>query len=54
MPQPGIAKAVSLALLVSAMSKAAEQYEADRIRAIETLETALERFTNQGRFGHWR
>jgi Ca-activated chloride channel family protein len=44
MPQPGIDKAVALALLVSAMNEAAELYGSDPDGAVERLAPALERF----------
>jgi Ca-activated chloride channel family protein len=44
MPQDGIAKAVSLALLVSGMRDAAELYGSDRAAAIERLSPTLDRF----------
>jgi Ca-activated chloride channel family protein len=45
MPQPGIARAVSLALFTSAMREAAESYEYSHADAIAAFEPALERLS---------
>lgn len=45
LPQQGLARAVPLALLVTAMHDAAEQYSTSPTQAIATLKPALARFT---------
>ncbi len=42
--QPGVHKTVALALLTTSMGDAAEQYGTDSAAALETLETAINRF----------
>jgi Ca-activated chloride channel family protein len=44
MPQPGIAKAVALALVVRGMKEACELYPLDRSAAIARIDAALDRF----------
>ena len=46
LPQAGLAKTVALALLVSGMRTAAEQYGTDRAAAVATLEAARERYAS--------
>jgi Ca-activated chloride channel family protein len=46
MPQRGIAETVALALLVSGMRQAAEQYATDHAAAVTTLEAVVERFAS--------
>ncbi|MBN1771215.1 MAG: VWA domain-containing protein, partial [Deltaproteobacteria bacterium] len=46
LPQPGLARTVALALLVSGMREAAEQYATDHAAAVATLEAARERFAS--------
>lgn len=46
LPQPGLARTVALALLVSGMREAAERYGTDRAAAVATLEAARERYAS--------
>lgn len=46
LPQPGLAKTVALALLVSGMRAAAERYATDRAAAVARLEAARDRYAS--------